>query len=212
MNFTINLSGLNSRIQEWSKSEAGKKRIQGHVHGLAGRGSGKTAGGSTYVGEKDFIKSADAMISFVRSAAAAAGLPASVMRNINSLAHTSPYVGRDGRMRIDIYFADGVSGDLSRGSLYEEGYPDGIDNIIALFNNGYDASNHVYGWWDNHTAEGAGIDVSYRTGQLTNSVYTRSLKQRESLEFMQSAIARFNEKYAGKNLTAEIDDQYSVDT
>jgi hypothetical protein len=193
---TISPDRLNALISKWEKSSGGKARIQAYVNGLVGRGSGRTVGGSTYVGRDDMIMAAREMVEYVKSSASDAGLPASVIANINSLTYTEPYDDGNGNIRIDLYFADRSNGSLGRPSLYEEGYPEGVGNIIALFNNGYNAKNYVYGWWDNHTASlESSVDTKYRSGISTSSVYIRSKLNREATLFMQGAVRRFNEKH-----------------
>ncbi len=66
---------------------------------------------------------------------------------------------------------------LRRDSLYKDKYPEGVDNIIALFDNGYKARKPVYGFWNT-----AGKTVS-------------SVTERPALHFMQEAIDEFNAKY-----------------
>lgn len=210
MHFTINLSGIDSKVKAWSKSPEGKKRLQEHVRGMAGKGSGKTAAGSSYLGEKDFIRAAEEMVAFVKSAAASAGLPSSVMDNINSLTYTKPYQDKDGMMRIDLYFADGLTGDLSRESLYSDSPKakrrDGVDNIIALFNNGMDASVYAYGFWMHHQPTSERIPISF----VDESIYVRSVKHRDALLFMQNAVSAFNEKYSASSVSAKLDeDEYT---
>ena len=91
-----------------------------------------------------------------------------------------------------IYFTD----DLSRNSLEtDDSQGEGINNIVALFNNGYVASAPKYGWWNGHSPTGESV---YRSGQNNNSAYVRSTQARPSLHFMQAAIEDFYKKYKSK--------------
>lgn len=80
---------------------------------------------------------------------------------------------------------------LRRKSLIPNEYPEGIDNIIALFDKGYNAKKRVYGYWDS---------VGRRISSLTN---------RPALDFMQEAIEDFNQKYSSLySCKAELGQQY----
>lgn len=89
------------------------------------------------------------------------------------LAHGSPYKVGKNRYQIAIWF----SGELSRESLVPSKYG-GIDNIIALFNNGYTASNRVYGTWH-------GQQIA-------------SLQHRDALGFISSAVNNFMGNYGNE--------------
>ena len=78
--------------------------------------------------------------------------------------------------------------------IYDLGY-EGVDNIVALFNNGYHAKNFVYGWWDGHKATGDGV---LRSGVDTDFAYVRSKKEREALRFIQQAVMDFNASYGAE--------------
>lgn len=89
--------------------------------------------------------------------------------------------------QLDINFPATV---LKRTSLYPEEY-EGIDNIIALFNNGYDARSYVYGHW------------------ATAGKRVRSVTSRPALQFMQEAISNFNNTYGSQySCRARLGDQY----
>ena len=93
----------------------------------------------------------------------------------------------DGYYRIDIEFPEDV---IRRKSLYPEKY-EVIDNIISLFNNGYQAKNTVYGYW------------------ATAGKRVTSISSRPSLAFMQDAINNFNMIYANQySCHAELGKQY----
>ena len=99
---------------------------------------------------------------------------------------------------IPLYF----EGDLHRDSLDNDLGYEGINNIVALFNNGYHAQNYVYGWWDNHSPSGAAIGHSLYND---NYAWVRSKKERDALKFIQQAISDFNGNYGSEyNITAVI--------
>ena len=80
-------------------------------------------------------------------------------------------------------------GNKHRDSLYPAGYS-GVDNIVALFNNGYSARNTVYGLW-----HGSKI---------------KSLQSRDGLRFIQAAKQSFEGAQIGnaRVLSIEIDGEY----
>lgn len=93
----------------------------------------------------------------------------------------------NGQYQIDIIFP---SDAIRRDSLYSDEY-NGVDNIIALFNNGYKASNPVYGYWN------------------TAKKRVRSTVSRPSLSFMQEAINEFNSTYGNQYACrAKLGEQY----
>lgn len=72
---------------------------------------------------------------------------------------------------------------LKRPSLIQQyysqnGQPDGVEDIILLFSNGYKASSQVYGTW---------------RGKSTNS-----LTERKGDDFLMDAIVEFNKLHKGK--------------
>lgn len=84
-------------------------------------------------------------------------------------------IGKD-TYRIGVFF----SGDLHRPSLAPTQYPDGIENIAALLNNGYEARNFVYGTWNGHGGK------------------IRSRKSRPGAHFVQNAARIFESGYGKK--------------
>lgn len=93
---------------------------------------------------------------------------------------------------IDIYFAADRK-DLHRTSLYPEKYPNGVENIVALLNSGYDTSGRaVHGTWHGHKQF--------------------SLTHREGAHFIENAIRVFM-NVAGKMhgvVRIEVDEQYGI--
>lgn len=79
-------------------------------------------------------------------------------------------------------------GGFSRGSLYPAKYG-GVDNIVALFEHGYNAGGSVWGEW--------------------HGDYTWSLTSREGQNFIHAAVDEFNSKYASLGITATINAPYA---
>lgn len=80
---------------------------------------------------------------------------------------------------------------LQRPSMLTDVGYEGVDNIVALLNNGYHAKCYVYGYWE------------------SKGIYTYSKKDRESLHFMKNAINDFNLRYGSTSgCHAELDEKY----
>lgn len=181
----MNLSSIMGKVNTYARSSAGQARIKKTIEDYRAAGVSKTAGGSTLLSPAVMERTAAQLANYICQAAASCDLPASVSKNINSIACTKAYRQPDGSYRVDLYFTD----DLSRDSLYSDGY-DGVTNIIALFNNGYLASDNVYGFWDNHTYTGEWNTL--RTNPGDGFAYVRSKISRPALQFMQQAVNDFN--------------------
>lgn len=199
----INLGSIMKKVEAYGRSVNGKLRMKECIEKYAADGVNKTAAGDKVVTETEMWTAAAKLISVLKSTAQSHDLPASVMRHFDMLDCSKIYQMPDGTSVIYIYFG----GDLHRDSLYSEGY-DGIDNIVALLNNGYHARNYVYGWWEGHSPTG---DNSYRSGGFdSNDAWVRSRKDRNGLGFIQQAVQDFNGNYgADFNVTAIAGDDYN---
>ena len=75
-----------------------------------------------------------------------------------------------------------------------------LQNIVALFNNGYrdgHPENYKYGWWYDHAP--TTLDIAYRTGGYdSKDSWMISTKDRTAMHFMQRAVEDFNAKYETK--------------
>ncbi len=134
-------------------------------------------------------EAAEKMISILRATAASFDLPASVQQHFESLHVSAPREGPDGTYSVEIYFTD----DLHRDSLEPENYG-GVNNVVALLNNGYDehpAMEHVWGYW--------------------HGVHIHGLTQRTGLRFIQQAVHEFNSVYGAKyGVTAVAGEDYDA--
>lgn len=201
----INLDSIMSKVEAYARSAKGKLRMQECIDKYAAEGRGKTAGGGKVRTETDMWTAASKLIGVLRSTAQSHDLPASVMQHFDSLDCSKIYKMPDGSSVIYIYFG----GNLHRDSLENDATSyDGIDNIIALFNNGNDnASNYVYGWWNGHSPTGEAIARSLYTDDFA---WVRSKKDRGPLKFIQQAVNDFNGNYGTDyNVTAIAGDDYN---
>lgn len=182
---SINMGSIMGKVRAYANSPEGKARMKSYVNGQIASGKTTTDSGAQVVNLAEMEGAAAALANMVISAAASSGVPGSVMAAVSSISSTAPYKVSDTGYRIDLFF----TANLHRESLYSEGY-DGVHNIIALFNNGYMASNTVYGLW-----HGKNI---------------RSKIAREPLDFMQSAVSQFNASYGGTyHAVATLSGEYS---
>ena len=141
-------------------------------------GVGQTQGGSKLLTAAEAEWLASQFIAILRSKAS--GLPESVAAHFASLDHGGASEFAEGFFTVPIYFGD----DLSRPSLFDvftdAPTGEGIDNIVALFNNGANASGRVFGFWDGHDL---------------GPVW--SVPTRPALGFMQAAKSDFEGAYGG---------------
>ena len=209
MSARLNLDRIMKKVQDFAKSEEGQRRMNAVLKDYRAAGIEQTGAGGRIISAKDMADAAQAMIRILTDHAARSGLPTSVMEHFRLLGSTPPRKlrgdARSGGEDYVVYIRFG--GDLHRESLLPEEY-DGIDNIVALFNNGYSANNYVYGWWDGHAPSGGAVG-ELRNAGWTDSVYTRSRKERPALNFIQQAVAEFNATYGAEySVTATASDEY----
>lgn len=208
----INMSSITSKVGAYSRSVDGKLRMKECIQKYAAEGKDKTAGGGKVMTETEMMEAGAKLIWVLQETARGYDLPQSIMQHFNSLECSKPYKMPDGSMAIDVYFED----DLHRESL-EDGYDhyggrfggrtgEGVDNIVAVLNNGAHAKNYVYGWWNGHSPTG---DAILRSGVGSDFAWVKSKKDREALHFIQQAVDDFNGNYgAVYNVTAEAGDAY----
>lgn len=197
----INMASIMNKVEAFARSAGGKQRMQKCIQNYTKEGKGQTEAGDKVLTKRAMEDAALKFIEGLQSIAQGHNLPASVMEHFSSLRFSPAVEEQDGSAIIYIYFG----GDLERESLYEGGYK-GVDNIIAVLNCGYKAKNYVYGWWDGHRPTGDNI---YRSGNIENSAFIRSKKDRMGLGFIQQAVSDFNNSYGKEyNVTAEAGDEY----
>lgn len=194
----INQATLEKKLEQWKNSPAGKKRIEKYLEDRRKSGL-PLANGKHVVGQKEMIEMANALIAIIKER-----LPDSIASVGDSLKYTSPIKQADGGYKVMVQFDKTA---LHRDSLENDRGYDGIDNIVALFNNGYHAKNYAYGWWKGHKSLS-------RSGEFHDSAddeyaWVRSQKEREALHFMQDAEAAFNSLYGAKyNVMVELGSDY----
>ncbi len=156
------------------------------------RSSGKKlASGSKVLGEAEMVLAARQFIKMIQSR-----LPESIAKVGNTLTYSTPVKRADGSYEVVISFD---SQSLYRDSVETRTYvpsATGVYNIVALFNNGYQADNSLFGTWH-----------STRYSHPFDNVTT--LTQRDPLQFMQAAKSEFNATYGSKyNTMVELGSDY----
>lgn len=205
----INIDSIMGKVEAWSKTEEGKRRINEVIERYRKEGRTKTAAGSDIPTVKRMEEAANKLIETLRSYACDLQESAdSVKKHFDSLYPSAPIKRNDGKTVIYVYFRD----DLSRDSL-EDGdggrTGEGAENIVAVLNNGARAEDFAYGWWDGHDPTGYALDRS--GGDLKPGyAWVRSKKNREGLHFINKAVDEFNKKYGAQyHVTADAGDTYS---
>lgn len=176
----INMDSIMRKLNAYVKSSDGQTATKEYIadciaKGIRIKGGVSGSGGvSSLVTVVDMEDAAKKLISSIQNQARSFGLDGSITALTDSLTHSPPEKQADGSYEVSIFF----TGDKHRESLYPKGYPEGVDNIIALLNNGFRIGadkKQAFGMWH---------------GQMT-----RGLRTREGLHFIQEAVFEFNNTY-----------------
>jgi len=165
------------------------------------KGNKRLRGGGKVRTIKDMEAQADELIEIIRSS-----LPASIRDVGSSITRGPVTMNSNGTFEIQIHFDPSA---IRRSSLYEKKYPQGVDNIVALLNNGTDASGSVYGPWAGHE------DITGASGGMwkmheddDGNVIMKSRPKREALLFIQKSVIEFLTKNKG-NVSVVIGSDYT---
>lgn len=176
----INMGSIMRKLNAYVKSSDGQTATKEYIadciaKGIRIKGGVSGSGGvSSLVTVVDMEDAAKKLISSIQNQARSFGLDGSITALMDSLTYSSPEKQADGSYEVSIFF----TGDKHRESLYPNGYPEGVDNIVALLNNGFRIGadkKQAFGMWH---------------GQMT-----RGLRTREGLHFIQEAVFEFNNTY-----------------
>jgi hypothetical protein len=192
---TISADALQNAAQKYAESPAGKKRIKAYLKEARTKGA-VLPGGKRVASVTEMTWLAEEFRKIILSR-----IPSAIQTPAQTLSAGSPRTRSDGGYEVVLGFNPSA---VERNSLREDGEWDykgepysGIINIVALFNNGYRASNYVYGYWDGHSSTSGSVGDS-RNAAGSGFAWIRSKKEREALRFMQDAVAEFNGKYGAK--------------
>lgn len=180
----IDFSSILKKVDTWTTTDEGKKRIREKLKEYRETGVSKTEGGSKIVTLKDMNNAAEQMIHILKEIASRHKLPTSVLEHFDSLKHTEPKEHGDG-YEVSIFFLDDMSRPsltIARGKNKGKRTGDGVSNIVALFDTGYgedEPVKKVFGIWEGHE----------ELGSIGN------LRVREEIGFMQEAIDEFNRRF-----------------
>lgn len=146
---SVNIDSIVKKAKSYMQSTEGKKRASKEVAESIRSGKGGqhiTITGMNTAAEKFIEVLKNEICSHAGSNYAGGELGKTAIDALMNLEHSVPKEMGDNLYQIEVWF----SGDLRRESLDPDVYPEGIDNIAALLNNGYDAGHRVYGVWMGH--------------------------------------------------------------
>lgn len=179
----INIDSIMKKVSAYTKSSEGKGKMDERIVEIRKGKNGKTEGDGYVVTFEDMHRAAREMEDEARTVAQSHRLPDSVLDHFDSLEHTEPYYQKEtGRYRVDISFGDNLyrpSLMIVNGRRKGSRTGDGIDNIVSLFDTGYEAGSRVWGEWSGHEELGV---IGSRTS-------------RDGIGFMDEAIDDFNRKH-----------------
>lgn len=188
---TVNADSIAKKVKAYVDSSKGKQRMKSTLDGYIKKNVSETKAGSRVLTESDIMAAGEALARMIKAAANSSDIPASVASDIDSLRPGKLKKMPDGSYTLEFSF----TADLSRPSLEPYKYG-GVDNIVAIFNNGYpadkgkqEAIKNVWGYW--------------------HGAYIHALGYRQGLHFMQAAVNDFNANYGAKfNMFATLADCY----
>lgn len=156
---SINMESIQRKAEAFLNSSQGKQKISQAVDSRAG------------LVDSVLSTAASKFIEALQNEVGAYGgkLGPTAISALTQLDYGSPYKVGDNTYKIAVWF----TGDMSRESLVPARY-DGIDNIVALLNNGYSAGHTVYGVWKGHGTESIA-----------------SLPSRDGIHFIEKAIRAY---------------------
>lgn len=189
INWDSIMKKANACMNTAQKKREIRTKIDLHMLGkltLGGGGNGKGSSRTPEEAAEKFIEILMREIKTHENASyASGGISRSAIAGFPEIEHGTPYRVGD-KYCIDVYF----SGDLSRPSLAPS-YYDGINNIIALLNSGYEAGHRVYGTWESRA--------------WTDDERIASLVSRGGAHFIESAVDNFMGNYSTEYGVEKID-------
>lgn len=206
---SVNIGSIERKIKTYAKTDSGKKKMNSFIKGKNGVDMVKYNGKLIPADEFMYMVAEDFYDELLSIAYGELSLPEqkSVRENIaaTTVSGRPEIIGEysgDGHLwSIDIAIGGTDKAALYRNSFRvrsnsEKRTGDGIDNIIAMFNNGVKADGAVFGNWDGHGHDGY---WSERT--------------RPTLKFVQEASMVVVEKYKsmGYYIEIEISGEYNKD-
>lgn len=135
----VNTDAVLRKVQAYTETPAGKKKVQNFIKQAKVAHIRLSSGQVIHTPEE----AAGKFIEVLHNSIDSSGLSSGAISAVSDIEHGAAQSIGENKWVIDVYF----KGDLSRPSLDDERY-DGIDDIVALFNNGVDHRMHpVHGDW-----------------------------------------------------------------
>lgn len=142
----INWDSILSKANASLKTPQNVRKIEGILDLIITAGQipigsgGSGVGGSFHTPDEVAKKFIDVLDQTINSS----GLSSKAITAISNFDHSAPYGVGGGKYTITVYFR----GDLSRESLSPQKYPEGIDNLAELLNDGVEHTmKRVWGTW-----------------------------------------------------------------
>jgi hypothetical protein len=185
----INMNSILKKAKDCMKTPAKQnevsQKIDEYISGVGKPSSSITLSG-VHLAAGKFI---EVLQNEIESHSGTGKLGATAIAALTPMEHGSPYKVGKNRYKIDIWFTE----NLSRDSLAPD-YFDGVENLAALLNNGYNAKNTIYGVWLGHNG----------------NMSIPSLQNREGVHFIENAIRDYKGNYAAEYgvIDIEYDDIY----
>ena len=141
MGVVFNTASINAKVAAWGKSPAGQARIAAVLEGYVLTGKSICTITGNVITKDKMMEAANRMKKILMQLAS--GMPASVQAHVDSVSIGPIVENGPGSYSVDLSFGGG----LSRESLDSGDYPEGVENIVKLFNDVYKANGVVYGDW-----------------------------------------------------------------
>lgn len=198
---SINEKSIMDKVRKFSKTDKGKSIMNDKIRSYMHDGVSRTNGNSTIATESDMIHEAEklkrSILDTVQSLVASGELPECIYQIVNEMNIEMPFERKsfiDGETQYEmgLWFDDDM---IKRQSLMRVDNKDirtgnGINNIVAMFNNGVDTDKTVFGIWENHLGEEIFVG--------------KSKNKRPALRFMQDGIESYKKylmtEYGGMNI------------
>lgn len=179
----VNTASIQGKVNSWVKSADARQRAEEKVNEYIDSDVRQSSGGSRVLTVAWVNEMAQELAGMINTKAASTIGSHGI--NVTASGGGAQRVGSGGiTASVDI----SADGGLFRPSLYPKKYG-GVDNIVALFEHGYDAGGLVWGEW--------------------HGDYTWSLSHRDGEDFIHEAVDDFNTKYSGFGITVTIMGPYA---
>lgn len=190
---------IESRLKELEKSPAFQAKIKAARMAALKQGKpfGRAIGAADDSGARQQV---DAILAAVRATIQSnfPSMPADLFRVYG------PFMTKDGFYEYRVFFDPAA---VHRESLYHEGYPDGLENILALYSHGSTPSknpvwNRAAFEWDYNRKRQFG---EYRQGR---HIFIQKGWYVAPNSFLRDCIASLNAQYAKDNVKITLDQKY----